>query len=610
LNTRSPCFYKLPFTKGKYYHQYLLLQGLFVLGFTVASSSSADWPRSPNLAGFHCIFNIRKCIRRRVTSCRLDAILLPFALSNAEPIMARLFLGLDSSTQSLFAVVIDYDDRRIVYSQSLNFDKTLPHYGTHNGTLRNDNPLVVHSPPLMWVEALDLLFSQMKKDGVALGDILAVSGSGQQHGSVYLNSHAAAALAHLHGDKTLAENLRRIFARSTSPIWMDSSTSAECAEIREMLGGIKATARLTGSDAFERFTGPQIRKFYKTEPANYAKTASIGLVSSFMASLLAGKIAPIDHGDGAGMNLMDIQKKVWHPAALQATAPHLNAKLPPLAESRKVIGPVSQYFIKKYGLNPAAQALVWSGDNPCSVVGLGLIREGTAAISLGTSDTYFGLMKRCRTDARGEGHVFVAPTGDYMTLICFKNGSLAREKIRDQYGLDWSSFDKALATTPPGNNGGILLPWFEAEIVPRVNRPGIHRFDLDERDAPANCRAIVEAQMMSMRIHSEWMKVQPKQIHATGGASANTTILQVVADVFDCSVFRIEVAKSAALGAALRAAHGWFVHSGKKPTWQEIVAGFTNPIPNSEIKPHPNAARAYDQLIKKYAQCEQEALRT
>ena len=198
--------------------------------------------------------------------------------------MARLFLGLDSSTQSLSAIVIDYDTRKVVYETSLNFDQALPHYGTQNGTLRNADPLVVHSPPLMWAEALDVLFAQMKKDGVALGDILAVSGSGQQHGSVYLNDRAADALANLNPAKSLVDNLRGVFSRATSPIWMDSSTSAECAEIRKKLGGIKATAQLTGSDTFERFTGPQIRKFYKTEPENYAKTASIALVSSFMAS--------------------------------------------------------------------------------------------------------------------------------------------------------------------------------------------------------------------------------------------------------------------------------------------------------------------------------------
>ena len=524
--------------------------------------------------------------------------------------MAKLFLGLDSSTQSVSAVVIDYDSRKVVYEKSLNFDKALPQYGTQNGVLPHADPLVKHSSPLMWAEALDRLFAEMKKDGVALGQILAISGSGQQHGSVYLNDRAAGALANLNSQNSLVENLRGIFSRPTSPIWMDSSTAVECAEIRKKLGGIKATAQQTGSDTFERFTGPQIRKFYKTEPEAYAQTASIVLVSSFMASLLAGKIAPIDHGDGAGMNLMDIRKKVWHPDALKVTAPDLKQKLPPLAESWKVVGPVSPYFVKKFGLNPEAQTLVWSGDNPCSVVGLGLIREGMVAISLGTSDTYFGSMKKCRTDEHGEGHVFGSPTGDYMTLICFKNGSLAREKIRDAYGIkDWKKFGEALTATPPGNNDGILLPWFEAEIVPRVNQPGIHRFDLDEKDAAANCRAIVEAQMMTMRLHSQWMRVAPECIYATGGASNDMPLLQIMADVMNCRVLRIEVSKSAALGAALRATHGWLVHAGEKPKWEKVVAGFTAPVPNSEIRPNPKATRVYDQLIKKYAACEREALK-
>ncbi|MGN6642818.1 MAG: carbohydrate kinase, partial [Verrucomicrobiota bacterium] len=214
--------------------------------------------------------------------------------------MAKLFLGLDSSTQSLSAVVIDYDTRKVVYEKSLNFDSALPHYKTRNGVLPNRDPLVKHSPPLMWAEALDLLFAAMKKDRVALGDILAISGSGQQHGSIYLNDRAPEALRQLGSAASLVKGLRGVFSRRTSPIWMDSSTANECAEIRKALGGIEATATKTGSDAFERFTGPQIRKFFKTEPESYAKTAHIALVSSFVASLLAGKIAPIDHGDGAG----------------------------------------------------------------------------------------------------------------------------------------------------------------------------------------------------------------------------------------------------------------------------------------------------------------------
>jgi len=523
--------------------------------------------------------------------------------------MANLFLGLDCSTQSLSAIVIDHDARRIVYNNSLNFDQSLPHYGTTNGTLRSDDPLVVHSPPLMWVEALDMLFGQMKEDDVPLGEVLSISGSGQQHGSVYLNNRASNTLARLRPNQPLVESLRGVFSRATSPIWMDSSTSIECAEIRDALGGLTATAEKTGSDTFERFTGPQIRKFYKTEPDLYAKTANIALVSSFLASIIAGKIAPIDHGDGAGMNLMDIHKKAWHPQALKATAPRLRKRLPSLAPSAKVVGNISPWFARKYGLNAKAKALVWSGDNPCSIIGLGLIRESAMAISLGTSDTLFGYMRRCRVDERGEGNVFGAPTGDYMALSCFKNGSLARERIRDMYKLDWNGFNKALPVTPPGNHGAILLPWFEAEIVPRVNKPGIHRFNLDPCDAAANCRAVVEAQMMSMRIHSQWMKVEPKQIYATGGASTNSAILQIMADVFNCPVLRIEVAKSAALGAALRAVHGWLAHSGKRPRWQDVVAGFTEPIPGSEIRPNARASRVYDELVEKYAACERDAIR-
>ena len=523
--------------------------------------------------------------------------------------MAKLFLGLDSSTQSLSAVVIDLDTRKVVYEKSLNFDQALPQFKTQNGVLPNRDPLVKHSPPLLWAAALDLLFAQMKKDGVALGKILAVSGSGQQHGSVYLNEKAAPALAGLDPKKSLVENLDGIFTRKTSPIWMDSSTAKECAEIRKKLGGIKYTASRTGSDTFERFTGPQIRKFYKTEPKAYDKTAAIALVSSFMASLLAGKIAPIDFGDGAGMNLMDIRRKNWNPDALKATAPSLIKKLPPLAPCGHVLGPVSPYFAQKFGLNPEALATVWTGDNPASVIGLGLIKPGQVAISLGTSDTFFGTMEKCQTDEAGEGHVFGSPTGGYMTLICFKNGSLAREKIRELYKIPgWKKFGELVATTKPGNDGGILLPWFEAEIVPRVNRPGIHRFDLDEKNAAANCRAIFEAQMLSMRLHSQWMQVAPEKIFATGGASNNQALLQILADVMNCRVLRIEVSKSAALGAALSAAHGWLVAAGKNPQWDKLVAGFTSPVPGSEIRPDRKSARIYDQMLEKYAACESDAL--
>ena len=114
--------------------------------------------------------------------------------------------------------------------------------------------------------------------------------------------------------------------------------------------------------------------------------------------------------------------------------------------------------------------------------------------------------------------------------------------------------------------------------------------------------------MISMRLHSQWMRVAPGCIYATGGASNDRPLLQIMADVMNCRVERIEISKSAALGAALRAAHGWLGGAGEKPKWENIVAGFCNPIPNSEVRPDPNAARVYDKFVEKYAACERKAL--
>ena len=48
----------------------------------------------------------------------------------------------------------------------------------------------------MWAEGLDLLFERLR-DRSDLSELEAVAGSGQQHGTVYLNDGAAAALANL-----------------------------------------------------------------------------------------------------------------------------------------------------------------------------------------------------------------------------------------------------------------------------------------------------------------------------------------------------------------------------------------------------------------------------
>jgi xylulokinase len=518
-----------------------------------------------------------------------------------------LYLGLDSSTQSLTAIVIEIDAavRRVVFESSLSFDDALPHYGTTHGVLPRSDSRVATSSPLMWAEALDVMLARITGSGLDLTRLVAVSGSAQQHGSVYLNSTWAHAVHSLHSGRPLVDQVRSVFARDESPLWMDSSTTQECAEITAAVGGERILAQRTGSRAFERFTGPQIRRFFKHSPERYRATARIHLVSSFLASLLAGNDAPLDPGDASGMNLMDLASHDWWNQAVEATAPGLQPKLPKVAPSSRVVGTLSPYWQTRHGL-PAAQVIAWSGDNPCSLIGTGLVQEGRVAVSLGTSDTVFGLMLSPRVDDTGTGHVFGAPTGEYMGLTCFQNGSLARERIRDAHGMDWAAFSRALDTTPPG--AGILLPWFEPEITPAVRTTGVHRFGFNAHDAEAEVRALVDSQMMALARHSRWMGVTVDTIHATGGAAVNRPILQTMANVFGADVLQFEVGNSAALGAALRAAHAALNAGGQAAEWDDVIRGFVEPIDGSRITPDASRHAIYKDLMKVHAACEARAM--
>jgi xylulokinase len=388
---------------------------------------------------------------------------------------------------------------------------------------------------------------------------------------------------------------------------MDESTGAQCAALAQALGGEAAVARLTGSRPFARFAGPQISRFASESPAAYAETARIHLVSSFMASLLLGGEAPMEPGDAAGMNLMDIRQLQWHAGALHATAPNLDAKLPQLQHSSAPIGVLAPYWQQRYSL-PEALLIPWTGDNPSSLIGAGLVREGDVGISLGTSDTVFGPVNTV-PDSPGGANVFGSPAGGYMLLVCFRNGSLAREHIRDRYAMSWNSFSRALATTSPGNRGAIMLPWVDAEITPTVASTGVHRFGLSEEDAPANVRALVEGQMMAMANH--WSRLSPRpvtQIRAAGGASENREILQVMADVFGADVYPAAATSAASLGGALRAFHA---HQSRNRSiaWSEVVAGFTADG-GAPIRARPETGPIYVALRDRYAEIEAREVRS
>jgi xylulokinase len=520
-----------------------------------------------------------------------------------------LFLGLDSSTQSLKAVAIA-DDLSVHSEFAVNFDADLPEFKTQGGVHKGPDGLTVTSPPQLWVAALDLLLERMKAEGFPFARVAAVSGSGQQHGSVYFRTGARALLRGLAAGAPLRPQLQDAFAVAGSPIWMDSSTTAQCRALEAALGGAQAVADLTGSRAYERFTGNQIAKIARFQPAAYADTERIALVSSFIASLLIGDYAPIDVSDGSGMNLMDVRRKQWSPRALEATAPALDGKLGSLTLSHQGVGTIHAHFRDRYGFPADCRVIAFSGDNPCSLAGLRLQHSGDVAISLGTSDTMFGALSRPRPSA-SEGHIFASPVDPegYMAMIVYKNGSLTREEVRNRVARgSWGEFNAALERTPVGNSGHIGFFIKEPEITPPILEPGIHRFGGDDRAvsafAPdAEVRAVIEGQFLSMRLHGGNIGIEPRSILATGGASVNKGILRVLADVFGVPVFTASQPNSAAFGAAYRALHGWTcAKAGGFVAFADVLRDA--PPFTQAMTPDPKAHALYGGMLARYAALE------
>ncbi len=525
----------------------------------------------------------------------------------------QYFLGFDSSTQGLKCTIIDAQ-LEIVYERALNFDRDLPQFGTKGGAHVGPDGLTVTSPAPMWVAALDMLFEQMQTDGAPLASVVAISGSGQQHGSVWLKEGAEACLANLDAQQPLALQLTDIFTTQDSPIWMDSSTTPQCKAREAALGGAQATADLTGSRAYERFTGNQIAKMYEQQPEVYTATERICLVSSFMATLLKGAYAPIDASDGSGMNLMDIRTQTWSPDALACTAPGLEQKLGEVVASHSDIGVIHPYFASRYGFSPRTRLIAWSGDNPNSLAGLRLQEPGDIAISMGTSYTVFGFLREAQPSA-SEGHIFVNPVDPdaFMAMVCYKNGALVRDRIRDAVAEgSWDTFSALVADAPVGNDGQIGFYLYDPEITPPIHQTGIRRFDAHDHPvsafAPAaECRAAVEGQSLSMRLHGENIGFAPKRILATGGASVDQEMLRVLSNVFGVPVYVAEKSDSASLGAAYRALHGW-------RCWQEDrfvsfgdALGGEPPL-TCAMEPDAEAHACYSELITRYANLEQKLI--
>ncbi|KAK9493287.1 hypothetical protein V1508DRAFT_416281 [Lipomyces doorenjongii] len=499
-----------------------------------------------------------------------------------------LFLGFDLSTQQIKVIAINSKLEPVLQAY-VEFDVDTPEYKTRKGVYTNTELNEVFAPVAMWIKAFDILLGKMQAAGLNFAKVRGISGAGQQHGSVFWSAEAERLLASLNPDLPLEPQLSpKAFSHDMSPNWQDHSTAEECDYLEQKVGGAEVLAQITGSKTHHRFTGPQIMRVRHRHPSRYENTARISLVSSFFASLLLGAIAPLDVSDVCGMNLWDIPNEKFDEEIIQLVAGggedeknellHKLGKVEP--DGGKNLGPINDYYVKRYGFSKDCAITPITGDNPATILALPL-RPLDVIVSLGTSTTLLVSTPVYKTSP--SYHMFSHPTskGLYMGMLCYCNGSLAREKVRDEINAVkpssdtsdvWASFNEAALSLPPlGTTAegqkklGIYFPL--PEIVPDC-KAGTWRFISDgtalrearnEWDVPlADARAILESQNLSMRLYAGPLLSstgQPRRVYVVGGGSRNPAICQVTGEVLGPSegVYRLELSNACALGSAYKA---------------------------------------------------------
>lgn len=437
-----------------------------------------------------------------------------------------LFIGIDSGTQSVKAVVLDLETRKVIA------EARAPHKLIEGLPVGH-----MEQHPVEWAAAMDAVISEV----VGKIDRTRVRGigvSGQQHGFVPLDASGAVI--------------------RPAKLWCDTSTTAECALITKKLGGPKAAIRKTGNLILPGFTAPKILWLKRNEPANYKRLRHVLLPHDYLNYHLTGKMF-MEYGDASGSALMDVRKRTWSRDALAAIDRNLADWLPALSESHEAAGTLRTELAAKYGLATEVVVSAGGGDNMMGAIGTGNVSPGVISASFGTSGTIYAFANKPVIDPAGEIAAFCSSTGGWLPLLCTMNVTTVTEQVRALFGFDHAALEAAVASAPVGARGLVALPYFAGERTPNVpdgtgvmlglNQGSFNRASL--------ARSAMEGATMGMNYGLRRLGelgVKAREIRVTGGGAKSPVWRQIMADIFGVPVVGMMEDEGAALGGALQAA--------------------------------------------------------
>jgi xylulokinase len=450
-----------------------------------------------------------------------------------------LVLGIDSSTQSTKALLVDPEDGRVV-------DQRVARH-----------PEGTEVDPRAWLDALAATTAELlpRASAVAVG--------GQQHGMVALGADG--------------EPVRPAL------LWNDVRSAPQAVQLIEELGGPEACAEQLGSVLVASFTSTKLRWVRDNEPDVARSVRQVLLPHDYLTWQLAGRPdePTTDRGDASGTGYFSTAKDRWLPELAEA-ALGVPVGLPRVAAPGEVVGRADGRPIG-----------AGTGDNMAAALGLGL-QPGDVAVSIGTSGVASTVATAPTADPTGLVTGFADATGAFLPLACTLNAARVLDTAAALLGVDHDGLATLALQAAPGAGGVTLLPYLDGERTP--NRPDatgtLH--GLTTSTGPAQlARAAVEGLLCSLADAVDFLTaatgVEVRRIVMVGGGARNAAVRALAPAVLGLPVTVPAEAEYVALGAARQAA--WAAAgSAEPPSWA------LPDVRTYEAEPTPQVREAYARL--------------
>src|SRR6185369_8535738 len=169
----------------------------------------------------------------------------------------------------------------------------------------------------------------------------------------------------------------------------------------------------------------------------------------------------MDKADGSGTMLFDLRKRDWSSEIVAAL--HLNPEwLPRTFEGHEITSEVNKDAAALTGLRAGTPVVAGGGDQSAQAVGVGVVRAGTMAVTLGTSGVVFAATESPLIEPQGRLHAFCHAVGDrwhLMGVMLSAAGSLQWYHDKFAHDRTFAEIVADAARVSAGSEGLIFLPY-------------------------------------------------------------------------------------------------------------------------------------------------------